>query len=187
MKGFTIWLTGLSGSGKTTIAENLKKRLNSLGYPSYILDGDNVRKGLNLDLGFSEEDRKENIRRISEVANLFNDCGVVNIVAFISPYREGRKKAREICNDNFVEVYIDCPLRVCILRDPKGLYKKAINGEIEEFTGISSPYEPPEDPDIYLRTNLYSVKECVDIIIGRLVDLKRIKVNGFRYVNSYGG
>jgi adenylyl-sulfate kinase len=151
---FVIWFTGLSGSGKSTIANLLSKNLYELGKLSYILDGDNIRLGLNKDLGFSETDRKENIRRISEVAKLMVDSGILVITAFISPFAADRKLAKQIIgNENFIEVFIDTPLEICEKRDPKGLYKKARLGEIREFTGISSPYEFPINPDLTITTN----------------------------------
>jgi adenylyl-sulfate kinase len=151
---FVIWFTGLSGSGKSTIANELSKKLYELGKLSYILDGDNIRLGLNKDLGFSESDRKENIRRISEVAKLMVDSGILVITAFISPFAADRELAKQIIgNENFIEVFIDTPLEVCEQRDPKGLYKKARIGEIKQFTGISSPYEFPVNPDLTITTN----------------------------------
>jgi len=151
---FVIWFTGLSGSGKSTIANELSKKLYELGKLSYILDGDNIRLGLNKDLGFSETDRKENIRRISEVAKLMVDSGILVITAFISPFAADRESAKQIIgNENFIEVFIDTPLEVCEQRDPKGLYKKARIGEIKQFTGISSPYEFPVNPDLTITTN----------------------------------
>jgi adenylylsulfate kinase len=152
-KGCTVWLTGLSGSGKSTLANLLEKALWERGVRSYVLDGDNVRHGLNKDLGFSPEDRTENIRRIGEVAKLFTEAGVINSTAFISPYRADRDLVREIMNDgDFIEVMVDCDLDECEKRDPKGLYKKARAGEIPEFTGISAPYEAPEKPELTINT-----------------------------------
>jgi len=153
-RGATIWFTGLSGSGKSTVADYVSRLLHARGVRTAILDGDNVRHGLNSDLGFSPEDRTENIRRISEVAKLFTSFGIVNLLAFISPYREDRNKAREIQNPgDFIEVYVDVPLEVAEERDPKGLYSKARAGIIPNFTGISAPYEAPEDPEIHLKTH----------------------------------
>ncbi|MDO8587271.1 MAG: sulfate adenylyltransferase subunit CysN [Armatimonadota bacterium] len=167
----TLWLTGLSGSGKSTIAYALEKRLTDEGYACFILDGDNVRHGLNSDLGFSPEDRCENIRRIGETAKLFNDAGVIVITSFISPFRKDRQSAREIIGDeHFIEVFVDAPLDICEQRDPKGLYKKARAGEIAEFTGISSPYEPPEGPELVLDTGKLSVEEGVLFILEMLRD-----------------
>jgi adenylylsulfate kinase len=152
-KGCTIWMTGLSGSGKSTLAVALEKTLIDRGVRTFVLDGDNVRHGLNKDLGFSPADRNENIRRIGEVAKLFTEAGVVNITAFISPYRADRDQVRALMSaGDFIEAYIDCPVETCEQRDPKGLYKKARAGEIPEFTGISAPYEAPETPEITLRT-----------------------------------
>jgi adenylylsulfate kinase len=148
-----LWLTGLSGSGKSTIANALETRLHANGYHTYILDGDNIRHGLNRDLGFSNEDRVENIRRVAEVAKLMADAGLIVIVSFISPFRADRALARTMmAGDEFVEVFVDTPLQECIRRDPKGLYRKALMGDIQQFTGISSAYEPPERPEIHLKT-----------------------------------
>src|SRR4249920_2649585 len=158
-KGCTVWLTGLSGSGKSTIAVDLEKRLAERGVRTYILDGDNIRHGLNKNLGFSPEDRTENIRRIGEVAKLFTDAGVVALTAFISPYRADRDQVRKIMADgDFVEVFVDCPVEVCEERDVKGLYKKARAGEIKEFTGISAPYEAPGSPELTIKTSGQSVE-----------------------------
>lgn len=162
-KSFIVWLTGLSGSGKSTIANELSVQLQKENKLAYILDGDNVRSGLNSDLKFSDKDRKENIRRISEVAKLMSDTGVIVIVSFISPFKEDREQAKKIIgNDNFIEVYINTSLEICEERDVKGLYKKARNGEIPNFTGIDSPYEEPERPDIILEAGKFSIKQCVD-------------------------
>ena len=166
---FVIWFTGLSGSGKSTIASYLEKVLFGDGIKTYSLDGDNIRTGLNKGLTFSMEDRKENIRRIAEVAKLFVDAGVVSITAFISPLRKDREEARKIIGqDNFVEIFVNTPLSVCEARDVKRLYEKARAGEIENFTGISSPYEAPVDPDIEIRTEEETVEESVEKIIGIL-------------------
>jgi bifunctional enzyme CysN/CysC len=152
-KGSTIWLTGLSGSGKSTVAKELERQLMEQGHLCYILDGDNVRHGLNRDLGFSMEDRKENIRRIAEVAALMNEAGLIVITSFISPYLSDRSDARDVIGaERMVEVFVDTPLEVCEQRDPKGLYKKARSGEIAQFTGISDPYEPPVNPEITIST-----------------------------------
>ncbi|GAV24091.1 adenylyl-sulfate kinase [Carboxydothermus islandicus] len=165
-KGVVIWLTGLSGSGKSTIARELETVLYREGKLAYVLDGDNIRMGLNKDLGFSEKDRQENIRRIGEVAKLFVDAGVIIITAFISPFRADRDKVRSLLPEGkFIEVFVDCPLEVCEARDVKGLYRKAREGKIPEFTGITSPYEPPLKPEITLKTAEQSLKECVDIIL----------------------
>ncbi len=169
--GATIWLTGLSGSGKSTIAKQLEKDLIEQGYLCYILDGDNVRHGLNRDLGFSMEDRKENIRRIAEVAALMNDAGAIVITSFISPYISDRQAAREVIGDNaFVEVFIDTPIEICEQRDPKGLYKKARSGEIQQFTGISDPYEAPQDAEITLPTEEMSPEMAASILVEDLKD-----------------
>jgi adenylylsulfate kinase len=167
-RGCTVWLTGLSGSGKSTIAVELEKRLWDRGVRAYILDGDNVRHGLNKNLGFSPADRTENIRRIGEVAKLFTEAGMVAITAFISPYREDRDQVRALMPDDFVEVLVECPLEVCEQRDVKGLYQKARAGQIKEFTGISAPYEPPATPELTLRTDRQSVEESVAAIVGLL-------------------
>jgi bifunctional enzyme CysN/CysC len=165
-KGATFWLTGLSGSGKSTVAQAFEKRLIESGRPAFILDGDNIRHGLNRDLGFSMEDRKENIRRISEVARLFNQAGIIVITAFISPYRQDRQSAREIIGaEQFVEIFVDTPLEVCEQRDPKGLYKKARSGEIPQFTGITDPYEAPAKPALHLRTEQLSPVQSVDLLM----------------------
>lgn len=174
-RSFTIWFTGLSASGKSTLAAVTEKALYERGYHTYILDGDNVRHGLNKNLGFSPEDRMENIRRIGETANLFRDCGIINLTAFISPYRKDRQTARALYNDDsFIEVFVDCPLKVCEQRDPKGVYKKARQGIIKEFTGIDAPYEVPENPEVHLRTDKMSVEECVELIINYLIGHKYI-------------
>jgi bifunctional enzyme CysN/CysC len=168
-QGATIWLTGLSASGKSTIARQLEKQLIERGNACYILDGDNVRHGLNRDLGFSMEDRQENIRRIAEVAALMNDAGVIVVTAFISPYRQDRRAAREMIGDKaFIEAFVDTPIEVCEQRDPKGLYKKARAGEIRQFTGVSDVYEPPERPEITLPTASLSPSEAADLIIDGL-------------------
>ncbi|MCX8012002.1 MAG: adenylyl-sulfate kinase [Desulfobacterota bacterium] len=174
-KSFTIWFTGLPASGKSTLAVHLEEVLYECGFHTYILDGDNIRHGLNKNLGFSPEDRSENIRRIAEVAKLFGDAGIINITAFISPYRLDRKRARDIIGDNdFIEVFVDCPVEVCEQRDPKGAYQKAKEGIIKEFTGVNAPYEAPENPEIHLHTDKMTVKECVQIIMGYLIKNKFI-------------
>lgn len=161
-----IWFTGLSGSGKSTIAGALEQRLFSLGQHTYLLDGDNVRHGLNKDLGFSDEDRVENIRRIGEMSKLFVDAGLIVLSAFISPFRAERRMVRELVAGNeFVEVHMDTPLSTCESRDPKGLYRKARAGEISNFTGIDSQYETPERAEVVLDTSAMTVEECVDRII----------------------
>jgi adenylylsulfate kinase len=164
-----IWFTGLSGSGKSTIAIAVERSLAQRGINAYALDGDNVRHGLNSNLGFSHEDRTENVRRISEVAKLFNDAGVIVITAFISPYRVDRDAVRaKLPDGEFIEVFVECPVEECERRDTKGLYKKARAGEIPEFTGISAPYEPPEKPESVLHTAEQSPEECVKSVIEHL-------------------
>jgi adenylyl-sulfate kinase len=164
-KGAVLWFTGLSGAGKSTLAIALEEALFRLGHHVYVLDGDNVRSGLNSDLGFSHEDRTENIRRVGEVAALFAQAGVICISAFISPYREDREIARRAAGDKFLEVYIAADLATCEQRDPKGLYKKARAGEIEDFTGISAPYEAPEHPDIVIDTSKATINSGVDALM----------------------
>jgi len=184
-RGFTIWFTGLSASGKSTVATALEQYLLHLGLAAYRLDGDNVRFGLNKDLGFSERDRNENIRRIAEVAKLFADSSTIALTSFISPYRADRQIARQLHAETagqadealpFVEVFVDIPLEEAEKRDPKGLYKKARAGEIKGFTGISAPYEAPEAPEITIHTDKSSVEECVAQIYEYLVDKKLIKI-----------
>ena len=168
-RGVTIWLTGLSGSGKSTVAVATEYALAERGRLVYVLDGDNVRHGLNTNLGFSPEDRTENIRRIGEVAKLFTDAGIITLTAFISPYRADRDAVREIMHPgDFIEVLVDASLETCESRDVKGLYQKARAGEIPEFTGISAPYEAPEKPELVLDTNERSVEESVSELIGYL-------------------
>jgi adenylyl-sulfate kinase len=175
-RGAVIWFTGLSGAGKSTIAQALERELFKRGMHTYVLDGDNIRHGLNVNLGFSPQDRVENIRRVSEVAKLMADSGVVAITAFISPYRMDRRRAREIAlegNAEFVEVFVDAPLEVCEARDTKSLYKKARAGQIKDFTGIDAPYEPPEGPEIVVHTDKQTVDESTAIILEEL--LPRLK------------
>ena len=170
-KGATIWFTGLSGSGKSTIAVALEKELIKRNKLTYRLDGDNVRLGINKNLGFSAEDRAENIRRIGEIAKLFSDCSVIALSSFISPYRDDRSNVRELheaSNFPYIEVFVDCALSVAELRDPKGLYKKARAGEIKSFTGIDDPYEAPKNPEIHLKTDIMTVEEEVEEIINYL-------------------
>lgn len=167
-KAFTIWMSGLSGAGKSTIANALEKRLYAMGKKTMLLDGDNVRMGLNCNLGFSDEDRVENIRRIAEVAKLMNDAGLIVITAFISPYRQDRRNAKKIIGDDFREVYVSTSIAECEKRDVKGLYKAAREGKISHFTGVSSPYEVPEHPDIAVDTTEMDVEECVEHILIQL-------------------
>ena len=170
-KGATLWFTGLSGSGKSTVAVELEGRLNELGVLSYRLDGDNVRLGINRNLGFSAEDRTENIRRIGEIAKLFVDSGVIALSSFISPYAADRNQVRELheaAGMDFIEVFVDCSLAAAELRDPKGLYKKARAGEIKNFTGIDDPYESPWKPEIHLRSDEQTLTEEVDMILAEL-------------------
>jgi adenylylsulfate kinase len=173
-----IWFTGLSGSGKSTLANALARHLFEANIQTYVLDGDNIRHGLNKDLGFTDEDRKENIRRIGEVSKLFVDSGQIVLTAFISPFREDRQQVRDILSDNeFFEVYVKCSLDECEVRDPKGLYKKARNNEIKHFTGIDSPYEEPENPAIIVDTETQTVEESVKQIVDFLVQKELIMVN----------
>lgn len=164
-KGFVLWLTGLSGSGKSTLGRALEATLITQGHFAYGLDGDNLRFGLCSDLGFSAEDRKENIRRVREVASLFCDAGVVVICSFVSPYRADRDAIREKLKDRFLEVHVDCALEECARRDPKGLYRRAMAGEIAHFTGVSAPYEQPLKPELRIDTAQTSIDEGVDMLI----------------------
>ncbi|GAL12832.1 adenylylsulfate kinase [Vibrio astriarenae] len=165
-----LWFTGLSGSGKSTIANAVESKLLALGKHSYLLDGDNVRHGLNKDLGFTDTDRVENIRRIGEVAKLFVDSGAIVLTAFISPFISDRKQARDLVEyGQFLEVFVDTPIEVCEARDPKGLYKKARAGEIKNFTGIDSTYEVPMLPEIHLKTDGKTVEECADYVVHKLL------------------
>jgi adenylylsulfate kinase len=165
-KGAVLWFTGLSGSGKSTLADAVEAALYKRGCRTYVLDGDNIRHGLNSNLGFSDDDRRENIRRIGEVTRLFCDAGLITLTAFISPFQSDRDAVRALNGDRFIEVFVNTPLEVCEQRDPKGLYKKARAGEIPEFTGISSPYEAPETPDIDVLTTEQSLEDSV----GQVVD-----------------
>ncbi|MFP6559965.1 adenylyl-sulfate kinase [Paraburkholderia sp. B3] len=175
-KGVVVWLTGMSGAGKSTIAQALVKRLQTFALRATVLDGDALRTGLNSDLGFSEAERTENLRRVAHVAALFCDEGFVAITATISPESKHRDNARRIVGDAaFVEVFIDTPLDVCEKRDPKGLYKRARRGEINQFTGLSAPYEPPLNPDVIVHTQSADVTQCVDRIIDYLVRTHRIQ------------
>ena len=168
-KGCVLWLTGLSGCGKSTIANMLEETLNKKGSHTYLLDGDNIRHGLSRGLGFSEEDRLENIKRVAEAAKLFVDAGIIVIASFISPLRKHRQAAKEIIGaDDFIEVFVDTPFHECVKRDSKGWYKKALNGEIENYTGVDAPYEKPENPDVHIKTDESEVEEAVMVIINFL-------------------
>lgn len=158
-KAACLWFTGLSGSGKSTIANAVEQALFAEGFHTYILDGDNIRNGINKDLDFSESGRNENIRRIGEVAKLFCDAGIIVLAAFVSPFKKDREILKSLMGDQFYEIYVDAPVEVCEQRDVKGLYKKARAGEISNFTGISSPFEAPENPDIHIRTHEESIEE----------------------------
>ncbi|QLE86071.1 adenylyl-sulfate kinase [Shewanella sp. Scap07] len=169
-KPAVLWYTGLSGSGKSTVANAVDRKLFERGCHTYVLDGDNVRHGLNGDLGFSDKDRVENIRRIGEVAKLFVDAGLIVSTAFISPFRADREMVRELLEvSQFIEVFIDTPIEVCESRDPKGLYKKARAGEIKHFTGIDSAYEAPQNADIHVRTDDQSIEACADQVVDLLL------------------
>lgn len=171
-KGVVLWYTGLSGSGKSTIANEVAFKLHSIGKLSYVLDGDNIRHGLNKDLGFSPEDRKENIRRISEVANLFADAGLITMTAFISPYIVDRNFCRELVGEGrFIEIYTKASLDTCEKRDPKGMYKKARAGIIKDFTGINAPYEAPINPELVIDTDKKNVEESADLVLKKLEKL----------------
>lgn len=170
-KGVVLWFTGLSGSGKSTLALAIEEKLFERGHLCFVLDGDNIRHGLNKNLGFSPDDREENIRRIGEVGKLFADSGVIAMTAFISPYRRDRDKARGLLEDGkFIEIFVEVPLEVAEQRDPKGLYKKARAGEIKEFTGISAPYEEPLNPEIVVNTGELDLKQSVDKVVRYLED-----------------
>ena len=175
-KPCVLWFTGLSGSGKSTIANALEEILHNNGNFTYLLDGDNVRHGLNSDLGFDGTSRIENIRRVGEVAKLFVDSGLIVLTAFISPFVKDRKLVRELLeNGEFVEVFVDTPLEICEQRDPKGLYKKARAGEIKDFTGLDSPYEVPKNPDIHIKNDGITIQEACEMIVDFLVEKKYIK------------
>lgn len=173
-KGKVIWMVGLSGSGKSTLARAAENTLHQKQRLTMLLDGDNLRTGVNNNLGFSEEERRENIRRAAEVAKLFAQCGVVTICSLISPTQSIRQMAREIIAEDYFEVYIDCPLEVCEQRDVKGLYAKARRGEIKDFTGISSPFEAPEGPDLRLRTDQHSIEACHQQLVDKVMDITSI-------------
>ncbi len=173
-KGLLIWFTGLSGSGKSTLAVQLEAMLHHHGFATYLLDGDNVRSGINKDLTFDAAGREENIRRIGEIAKLFLDSGVVLIASFISPFKQDRERVKELVGaQNYFEVFVDCPVEVCESRDVKGLYKKARKGEVKEFTGISSPYEIPEAPDLIIPSSEMPIQESINLLLEKI--LPRIK------------
>jgi len=164
-----LWFTGLSGSGKSTLAHAVEEELHQIGCRTFVLDGDNVRHGLSGDLSFSDKDRKENLRRIGEVSKLFIEAGTIVLTAFISPFRDGRRKVRSMMpHGDFIEIYVDCPIEVCESRDAKGLYQKARNGEINQFTGISSPYEPPEAQELIVNTSQEALKESATKVLNLL-------------------
>jgi len=169
-KSIVIWLVGLSGSGKSTLARSAENNLHNLGYLTQLLDGDNLRVGINNNLGFSDTDRVENIRRAAEVSRLFMDCGIITLCSFISPTEEIRNMASQIIGDGYFEVFVNCPLDVCEQRDVKGLYAKARSGEIPEFTGISAPFEEPTNPNLELRTDLESIEDCQESLIASIID-----------------
>lgn len=173
-RAIVLWMVGLSGSGKSTIAKGLEKKLHAEGFFTELLDGDNLRVGVNNNLGFSVEDRQENIRRATEVAKLFYNAGIITVCSFISPTKEIRKMAKEILGDAMVEVFINTPIEECEKRDVKGLYQKARAGEIKGFTGIDSPFEAPENPDVDVKTKDISIEESVDYLFNKIID--RIKI-----------
>lgn len=168
-KSTVLWFTGLSGSGKSTLAHAVEEKLHQCGCRTFVLDGDNVRHGLCRDLGFEESDRRENIRRVGETAKLFIEAGIITLTAFISPFLEDRNRVRSIFqNGNFLEVYCKCPLEVCEQRDVKGLYQRARDGKVKQFTGISSPYEPPKNPELIVETDKLTLEESVIQVMGLL-------------------
>lgn len=182
-KSCVIWFTGLSAAGKSTLANVLSKELHIMQIKNYVLDGDNIRHGLNKNLGFSHDDRKENIRRIGEVAKLFVDAGLIAMAAFISPYREDRSNVRRLLgNGQFIEVFVKCPVSECERRDPKGIYKRARAGEIKEFTGVSAPYEEAENPEIILKTDEMSLEKCIKTLLNYLRENKYIQDS--KYING---
>jgi len=176
-KPATIWLTGFSGSGKSTTGRALERLLVDKGIKAFVLDGDNIRHGLSRDLCFSEDDRTENIRRVSEVAKLLNAAGVVVISAFISPFKSDRVAAKSVVGENFVETYVDLPIEMCEERDAKGLYKKARDGEIQNFTGVSAAYEPPKSPDLHLKMEALTPEQAAEAIFDHLMERKLVPSN----------
>lgn len=174
---FILWFTGLSGSGKSTLSSEVEQRLHAMGIRTYLLDGDNMRSGLSRNLGFSDEDRAENIRRVGEVAKLFVDAGIVVLAAFISPFDRERQFIRQLVNEGeYFEIFLKCPLEVCEKRDPKGLYRRARKGEIKNFTGLDSAYEAPADSDIKLETDMMTVSECSELVIKYLIERGLVSV-----------
>jgi len=177
-KSVVLWFTGFSGSGKSTLAHAIEEQLHQQGCKTFVLDGDNIRHGLSSGLTFSEQDRKENLRRIGEVSKLFVEAGVIVLTAFISPFREDRERVRSLMpHGDFLEVYVDCPIEVCEERDVKGLYRKARAGEVKEFTGISSPYEPPEKPELTVNTEQETLEESVQKVLSLLSERSIIKTD----------
>jgi adenylylsulfate kinase len=177
-KSIIIWFTGYSGSGKSTIAHTVEERLHQMGCNTFVLDGDNVRSGLCADLGFSRQDRAENIRRISELAKLFLEGGLIVLIALISPFRADRQRARALVGENdFMEIYCRCPIELCEQRDVKGFYRRAKQGEIPEYTGVSSPYEPPDHPELILDTDACSLEVCVEQVLAMLFQRGVIKTH----------
>ncbi len=186
-KSFILWFTGLSGSGKSTLAHAVEERLHQMGHRTFVFDGDNVRHGLNKDLSFNESDRNENIRRIGEMCKLFIEAGVIALTAFISPFREDRKKIRELVNEgDFIEIYCECSLEVCEERDVKGIYARARRGEIPHFTGISSPYESPDNPEIAVNTGSSSLENSVNRVIGYLRDNMLLHMSEDTFADNQG-
>ncbi len=178
-KGCVIWLTGLPSSGKSTLANEIEAKLYEMGKRTYVLDGDNIRHGLNHNLGFSPEDREENIRRVGEIAKLFTDAGVIALAAFIAPYKKDRDSIKNSMSDGeFIELYVKCSVSECENRDPKGMYKKAREGVIKEFTGVSAPYEEPVNPGIIVDTEKYNLEECVNQVIDYLEQKRILNING---------
>ncbi len=170
-----LWFTGLSGSGKSTLAHAVEEELHQAGCRTFVFDGDNVRHGLNSNLGFSKEDRKENIRRIGEMCKLFIEAGVISLTAFISPFKEDRDRVRKLVNEgDFIEIFLDCSLDTCERRDTKGMYARARKGEIKEFTGISSPYERPENPELIVDTDRLTLEESVSVVMNHVAEKMRI-------------
>jgi adenylylsulfate kinase len=177
-KSCILWFTGLSGAGKSTLAHRVEEILFEMGIRTYVLDGDNIRMGLNKNLGFSKEDREENIRRIAEVAKLFVDAGIIVLTAFISPYKKDRNLARSLVEEGeFIEIYVKCPLDICEKRDVKGLYEKARKGIIKQFTGIDDPYEEPENPEIVIETDKYTLEESANKIVNYLKEKRYLNVD----------